>query len=103
MIFAGHIVQMEEKMNTSKRLVEMPVVPSSPILVTPMMEALSSPETPVLARATRHNIPEGGILHNHRRENLKFSIELVSYLECLHCYFPIKYFFFSNVREFIFF
>jgi hypothetical protein len=25
----------------------------------------------VLARATRHNIEEGGILHSHRRENLK--------------------------------
>jgi hypothetical protein len=39
-------------------LVTADVVPSSPILVTPMMEALTSSETSVLRRATRRNIPE---------------------------------------------
>jgi hypothetical protein len=59
-------------------LVTANVVPGSPILVTLMIEALSSFETSVLTGATWHNISEDGILHSNRRENLKsYSLEYV--------------------------
>jgi hypothetical protein len=51
-------------------------VSSSPILVTLMMEAIRSSETLVLTGTTWRNIPEDGILHGHRRENLKSDTAL---------------------------
>jgi hypothetical protein len=47
------------------------VFPSSPILVTLMMEAIHSSETSVVIRTTSHNIPEDHIRYSHRRENLE--------------------------------
>jgi hypothetical protein len=65
--------------NVLPLLVTANVFPSSPILVTMMMEALGSSETSVITRATRHKIPEDGILHSQRRENLKSYIALTGW------------------------
>jgi hypothetical protein len=58
-------------------LVTANVVSSPPILVSLMMEAISSSETSVLTRATLRNISKAGIRHSYRRENLKSYIPLM--------------------------
>jgi hypothetical protein len=86
----------------SRLLVTASVLPSSPILVTLMKKALSSSETPVLARATWRYIPEDAILRSHRRGNLKscpdimlclFELQLFRDLKkmCFICLVPFLY------------
>jgi hypothetical protein len=58
-------------------LVTANIVPSSPILVTLMMEVILSSTMSVLTRATWHNIPEDSNLHS---ENLKSYMQYLSRL-----------------------
>jgi hypothetical protein len=73
-------------------LVTAKVVPSSPILVTLMMEAPRSSETSVLTTVTLRNIPEDANLHSRRRENFKSHIALNGWAPWLRRnVFPVRY------------
>jgi hypothetical protein len=57
-----------------------------------MIEAIRSSETWAQTKATRCHIPEHGILHSHRRENLKSYMALTSLaLKKGRNMFPVKY------------
>jgi hypothetical protein len=67
-------------------------VPNSPILVTLMMEMTRFSETSVLTIVTRRDIPHDGILHSHRREDLKPYISLTGWaLQRRRNVFPVRY------------
>jgi hypothetical protein len=62
-----------------RRLLVTANVVTRPLILITLMQALGSSETSVLTRVTRRNIPEGGILHGHRRGNLKSYIALTGW------------------------
>jgi hypothetical protein len=60
-------------------LVTANVVPSSPFLVTLVMEVIRSSESSVLTKVTQRNILEDGILHSHCSDNLKCFVALTAW------------------------
>jgi hypothetical protein len=72
--YIGTMLTIPSNQCSMHRLLVTGNIPSSPILVTLLMEAQSSSETLVLTRATQHNFPEDGILHSQCCENITFYI-----------------------------
>jgi hypothetical protein len=73
-------------LRSERRLLVTANVPTSPIPVTLITDAIHSSETSVLTRSTRSNSPGDGILHSHLRENLRSCISK----RCCVQYFHIK-------------
>jgi hypothetical protein len=66
------------------------------------MKAIRSSETSVQTRSTQSHIPEDGILHSHRRENLKSYICVYSYRVTISVHVKSLLSFKINFDSFIF-
>jgi hypothetical protein len=65
-----------------------------------MLEIIRSSETSVLTSVTRRHIPGSGILHSHRRENLKSYIALAGWALKRRCNVsPVRYELGVYIRE----
>jgi hypothetical protein len=67
----GKLTVTRNSNTTSSSLAGYCFVPSSPILITLIMEKIPSSDTSVLARAILRNIPVDGTVQSHCSENLK--------------------------------
>jgi hypothetical protein len=73
-------------------MVKAKVVPSSPILVTLMMDEITSFEMSAFTRDTWRNIAEDSTLHSHRRRNINSHTTLTVWaVQQKSNMFPVMY------------
>jgi hypothetical protein len=76
-------------------LVTADIVPTSPILVTLMMEAVCSSEMLVLTRGTWHHIAEGGMLRSHLHDDLRSyllsTVEILSVFTVVYIFYCVTH------------
>jgi hypothetical protein len=82
-------MEMRAYLRSVRRLLVTANVPNSPILVTVMKEAVSSPETSALTRATRRNISGDAILPVAVAETLVREQRAMLQPRNVNCFLPL--------------